>query len=140
MNQVATGKQTAHNRNTAKERILDMAVITRFIVVRDGVELDRVFTDKKEAEAYDNMLDAAQDLAVLIRQGDLQIDIDSKTIDDISVYLAKNAPAVARILKSVKPIKPPSNDLEKGKANQPDPTEDNKKSQAPRAKAKSRAN
>ena len=137
MNQVATGKQTAHNRNTAKERILDMAVITRFIVVRDGVELDRVFTDKKEAEAYDNMLDAAQDLAVLIRQGDLQIDIDSKTIDDISVYLAKNAPAVARILKSVKP---PSNDLEKGKANQPDPTEDNKKSQAPRAKAKSRAN
>ena len=33
-----------------------MVVIIRYIVVRNGVELDQVFTIKKEAEAYDKML------------------------------------------------------------------------------------
>ena len=36
-----------------------MAVITKYVVVRDGVELDREFLVKKEADAYDKMLDAA---------------------------------------------------------------------------------
>ncbi len=117
-----------------------MAVITRFIVVRDGVELDQVFTDKKEAEAYDNMLDAAQNLAVLIKQGDLRIAIDNATIDDISIYLAKNAPAVAKILKSVKPFKPSSKEDQKGKTVRDEPAEDKKKAQEPKAKAKSRTN
>jgi hypothetical protein len=35
-----------------------MAVITKFFVVRDGVELDKVFSEKKDAETYDKMLDA----------------------------------------------------------------------------------
>ncbi len=117
-----------------------MAVITRFIVVRDGVEIDRVFTDKKEAEAYDNMLDAAQNLAALIKQGDLPIDIDNETIDNISIYLAKNAPTVAKILKSVKPIKPSSKDSQKGKTVQDEPAEDKKKSPEPKTKSKSRSN
>ena len=89
-----------------------MAVITRFIVVRDGVELDPVFTDKKEAEAYDKMLDAAQDLAGLLKQSDLQIDVDENTIHRISVYLAAHAQAVANILKSVKPVKAAPGDTE----------------------------
>lgn len=83
-----------------------MAVITKFVVVRDGVELEQVFLDKKEAEAYDKLLDAAQSLAELIKQGDLQIDIDPRTIDEIAICLAKNAPAVTKILKSVKPLNP----------------------------------
>ncbi len=45
-----------------------MAVITRFIVVRNGVELDKVFDVKKEADAYDKMLDAAENLAVFIKK------------------------------------------------------------------------
>ena len=32
-----------------------MAVITRFIVVRNGVELDKEFDVKKEADAYDKI-------------------------------------------------------------------------------------
>jgi len=80
-----------------------MAVITRFIVVRNGVEL-KAFDVKKDAEAYDNMLDAAENLAAFIRQGNLPIDLDEKTIEEISVHLAKNAPEVLRILKGVKPV------------------------------------
>lgn len=83
-----------------------MAVITRFIVVRNGVELDKVFEAKKEADAYDKMLDAAENLAVFIKQSDLQIDLDAKTIDEVAICLAKNAPEVNKILKGVKPYPP----------------------------------
>ena len=126
------------DENQARKGFSFMAVITRFIVVRDGVELDQVFSDKKEAEAYDNMLDAAQNLAVLIKQGDLGLDIDRETIDNISIYLAKNAPLVAKILKSVKPIKPSSKENQKGGTVQDEPAENKKKAPAPKAKAKSR--
>ena len=83
-----------------------MAVITRFIVVRNGVELDKVFEVKKEADAYDKMLDAAENLAVFIKKSDLQIDLDAKTVEEISIYLAKNAPEVTNILRGIKPITP----------------------------------
>jgi dsDNA-binding SOS-regulon protein len=90
-----------------------MAVITRFIVVRNGVELDKVFDVKKEADAYDKMLDAAENLAVFIKKGDLQIDLDAKTVEKISIYLAKNAPEVTNLLRGIKPIKPADAKIEK---------------------------
>ena len=80
-----------------------MAVITRFIVVRNGVELDKVFEVKKEADAYDKMLDAADNLAAFIKQSDLEVELDTKTIEQVAVCLAKNAPEVNKILKGVKP-------------------------------------
>lgn len=83
-----------------------MAVITRFIVVRNGVELDKVFEVKKEADAYDKMLDAADNLAAFIKQSDLQVDLDTKTIEEVAICLAKNAPEVNKILKGVKPYVP----------------------------------
>lgn len=85
-----------------------MAVITRFIVVRNGVELDKVFEIKKEADAYDKMLDAAENLAAFIKRSDLQIGLDEKTIDEVAICLAKNAPEVNKILKGVKPYAPPA--------------------------------
>ena len=69
-----------------------MAVITRFIVVRNGVELDKAFSVKKEAEAYDKMLDAAEQLADFIKKSDLKVELDNDTIDELSVFLAKTAP------------------------------------------------
>jgi uncharacterized protein len=90
-----------------------MAVITRFIVVRNGVELDKAFEIKKEAEAYDKMLDAAENLAAFIKQSDLKVDLDAKTIDEIAICLAKNAPEVNNILKGVKPYAPPAGASEK---------------------------
>jgi uncharacterized protein len=110
-----------------------MAVIAKFIVIRNGVELEQVFTDKKEAEAYDKLLDAAQEIVELIKQGDLQIKIDPKTINDVAIFLAKNAPAVTNILKSVKPIKPGPDSAKTGKM-KTEPAED--KTQA---KSKSKA-
>lgn len=85
-----------------------MAVITKYVVVRNGVELDKEFLVKKDADAYDKMLDAAENLAAFIKEGDLSIDLDEGTIDTLSVFLAKNGPDVTRILKGIKPVKPSS--------------------------------
>jgi uncharacterized protein len=101
-----------------------MAVITRFIVVRNGVELDKVFDIKKEADAYDKMLDAAENLAVFIKKGDLQIDLDAKTVEEISIYLAKNAPEVTNILRGIKPTT--RSDAKIEKPADPTPVEDKK--------------
>ena len=101
-----------------------MAVITRFIVVRSGVELDKVFDVKKEADAYDKMLDAADNLAAFIRKSDLQIDLDAKTVEEISICLAKNAPEVTSILRGVKPVAPPAAKIKKPAG--PAPVEDKK--------------
>ena len=88
-----------------------MAVITKFFVVRDGVELDKVFMEKKDAEAYDKMLDAADELAEFIKKGELECSLDDESINAISVFLAKNGPEVTKILKAVKPLSiSPSNE------------------------------
>ena len=110
-----------------------MAVITRFIVVRNGVELDKVFDVKKEADAYDKMLDAAENLALFIKKGDLKIDLDIKTVEKISIYLAKNAPEVTNILRGIKPVTPAAAKIEKPA--DPAPVED-KKTTAKKPKAK----
>ena len=115
-----------------------MSVITKFVVVRNGVELEQTFTDKKEAEAYDLLLDASQEIAELIKQGDLQINVDPQTIDDIAIFLAQNAPAVTKILKAVKPIKPESDDAAKSKI-KTEPEENKDKAPELRAKSKSKA-
>jgi hypothetical protein len=81
-----------------------MAVITRYVVVRNGIEYEPVFTDKKEAEAYDRMLEAAEQLADLIHGADLDPPVDDATVKAIAVYLAENGPQVTAILKGVKPV------------------------------------
>ena len=83
-----------------------MAVITKYVVVRNGVELDQEFLVKKDAEAYDKMLDAADNLAAFIKGGELEIGLDDATIDDVSVFLAQNGPEVIRILKGLAPAAP----------------------------------
>jgi uncharacterized protein len=85
-----------------------MAVITKFVVVRNGVELDKEFLVKKEAEAYDRMLDAAENLAGYIKNAGLEIDVDDRTIDAIAIFLAQNGPEVTRILKGLKPTDAPA--------------------------------
>jgi len=88
-----------------------MAVITKFFVVRNGVELDKVFTVQKDAESYDKMLDAAEQLAEFIKKGELECKLDDESINEISVFLAKNGPEVTKILKTVKPLsRTPVND------------------------------
>lgn len=92
-----------------------MAVITKYVIVRDGVELDLVFEVKKEAEAYDKMLDAADQLAKLIKVGAPDIELDDPTIEQIAVFLAKKAPEVTKCLKGIKPVVPKAQQSAGGK-------------------------
>lgn len=110
-----------------------MAVITKYVVVRNGVELDKEFLVKKEADAYDKMLDAAENLAAFIKDGELDINLDGKAIDAISVFLAKNGPEVSRILRGLKPMGPPAKEPEEKKNDAPAAMP---KKKAPAAKAK----
>lgn len=55
---------------------------------------------KKEADAYDKMLDAADNLADLIESG--EIEIDENDLEELSVFLAGNGPAVREILKNAR--------------------------------------
>lgn len=116
-----------------------MAVITKYVVVRNGVELDREFLVKKEADAYDKMLDAAENLASYIKDAGLEIDLDDKTIDAVSVFLAKNGPEVTRILKGLKPVAAPEKTSSGGERKDGGAaTDGKKKAPAPRGKAKAK--
>jgi uncharacterized protein len=116
-----------------------MAVITKYVVVRNGVELDKEFLVKKDADAYDKMLDAAENLAAYIKAGELSLDLADETIDALSVFLAKNGPEVTRILKGMKPAKPaipPSDEKADSDPGQTKPTPPKKKAPAAKAKPK----
>jgi dsDNA-binding SOS-regulon protein len=112
-----------------------MAVITKYVVVRNGVELDKEFLVKKEAEAYDKMLDAAENLAAYIRDAKLEIDLEDRAIDALAVFLAKNGPQVSRILKGLKPVAPPAK-ASSGMEKKDERPAANKKIKAPPAKLK----
>ena len=64
-----------------------MAVITQFVVVREGVE-KMTFTSKKEADAYDKMLDIADNLIPFIQKADLGI--DESVGEKLAFYFANN--------------------------------------------------
>ena len=77
-----------------------MAVIVKYIVVRNGVE-KMTFTTKKEADAYDKMLDIADNLYELIASAGL--DIDEGKIEDLSLFLAENKEKAGLLLRGMKP-------------------------------------
>lgn len=82
-----------------------MAVIIKYVVERNGVEV-KVFSSKKEADTYDKMLDAADDLKLLIKKCGIS-ELDEPMIEKISLYLAENSQEVNRILKGLKPVSTP---------------------------------
>ncbi|WP_298770638.1 YebG family protein [uncultured Shewanella sp.] len=79
-----------------------MAVITQFVVVREGVE-KMTFTSKKDADAYDKMLDIADNLQPLLAESAL--DIDDATYESLSFYLAKHKDDLMKILKGGSSVK-----------------------------------
>ncbi|WP_076536287.1 YebG family protein [Shewanella sp. UCD-KL21] len=78
-----------------------MAVITKFVVVREGVE-KMTFTSKKEADAYDKMLDIADNLVPFITGAELEIEENS--VEKLAFYLASNKDELANLLKGI--VKP----------------------------------
>lgn len=80
-----------------------MAVESRFVVIRQGVEVE-TFMDKKSADEYDKMLDIADNLTEMLEQSPLSL--DEKLTEDLSIFLAKNKEdlLVALQVKKAKPV------------------------------------
>ena len=55
---------------------------------------------KQEADAYDKMLDAADNLAELIESSG--IEMDEYVLEELTIFLAKRAPKLRTILKGLK--------------------------------------
>ncbi|MGI2854725.1 YebG family protein [Shewanella algae] len=81
-----------------------MAVITQYVVVREGVE-KMTFTSKKEADAYDKMLDIADNLIPFIQSSELEL--DDNTTEKLAFYLASHKDTLANLLKGA-PVKAPA--------------------------------
>jgi len=76
-----------------------MAVESRFVVIRQGVEVE-TFMDKKAADEYDKMLDMADNLAEMFETAALAL--DEKMREELSIYLAKNRENVLVALQAKK--------------------------------------
>ncbi|SHO58451.1 YebG family protein [Vibrio quintilis] len=64
-----------------------MTVIVKYVVERNGEE-KMTFTSKAEADAYDKMLDMADELFTLLGQSEL-LDNEEKQ-EELALYLAKH--------------------------------------------------
>lgn len=64
-----------------------MAVIIKYVVERNGAE-KMTFTSKAEADAYDKMLDTADELSVLLSGS--QLITDEQHVDALALFLAQN--------------------------------------------------
>jgi len=76
-----------------------MAVEIKYIVVREGRE-KMAFTSKKEADAYDKMLDLAEVLADWLRSS--EIGIEEEQGEALALWMAENKESLSGILKSGK--------------------------------------
>jgi hypothetical protein len=73
-------------------------------VVKDhkGVERLRT-TDKKAADAYDKALETAERLADLLRHDKVLPGLAEHDLEELTIYLARNARQIERILKGKEP-------------------------------------
>lgn len=80
-----------------------MAVVTQYVVVRDGAE-KMTFTSKAEADAYDKMLDMVEQLLPLLEaSGTLS---SEQQAEDVAMYLAREREKVLLALGAKRPSKP----------------------------------
>ncbi len=80
-----------------------MAVESRFVVIRHGVEA-KTFMDKKSADEYDKMLDMADNLAEVFANS--PIELSDTANEELSIYLAQHREEVLIALLAKKPVKP----------------------------------
>lgn len=77
-----------------------MAVESRYVVIRKGVEVE-TFMDKKAADEYDKMLDMADNLAEMFQQA--PVELSEALQEELSIYLAQNRESVLIALQAKKP-------------------------------------
>ncbi len=80
-----------------------MAVIVKYVVVRDGDE-KMTFATKKEADAHDKMLDIADTLYQFFK--DEKMELSDEQMDDLSLCLAKKKDLILQLLRGGKLPKP----------------------------------
>lgn len=76
-----------------------MAVEIKYIVVREGQE-KMAFTSKKDADAYDKMLDLADALTDWLQTSTTVI--EEETREQLGMWMAENKDSLAAILKNGK--------------------------------------
>jgi hypothetical protein len=77
-----------------------MAVITKYIVVRNGEE-KMTFATKKEADAYDKMLDIADNVFEFLESSKTKL--TENQLEDISLLMAENRDKLILILRGISP-------------------------------------
>lgn len=73
-----------------------MAVIIKYIVERKGVE-KMTFTSKKEADAYDKMLDSADQIALFLSGS--PVSLDDQQLEELGLYIASNKDILQNLFK-----------------------------------------
>lgn len=82
-----------------------MAVESRFVVIRNGVEA-KTFMDKKSADEYDKMLDMADNLSQMFAQS--SVELSDSDNEELSIFLAQHREEVLVALLAKKPSKAPA--------------------------------
>jgi dsDNA-binding SOS-regulon protein len=73
-------------------------------IVKDSKGAERLrTTDKKEADAYDRILENAERLAERLRADQVLPTLPEADLEELTIYLARNARDVERILKGKLP-------------------------------------
>jgi dsDNA-binding SOS-regulon protein len=88
-----------------------MIEIEYIVKDRNGVERLRT-ADKKAADAYDKVLENADRLAQLLRDDAVLPTLGDGELEELTIYLARNARSIERILKG----KAPESGRERGSA------------------------
>ena len=78
-----------------------MAVVIKYIVERNGEE-KMTFTSKKEADAYDKMLDIADQMSDFLATG--PVALDDAQLEELGLFLAANKDDVMNVLKGAKAV------------------------------------
>jgi dsDNA-binding SOS-regulon protein len=82
-----------------------MIEIEYIVKDRNGVERLRT-PDKKAADAYDKVLENADRLAEMLREDRVLPDLPEAQLEELTVYLVRNAKNVERVLKGKQPERP----------------------------------
>lgn len=74
-----------------------MAVEIHYVVVREGKE-KMSFANKKEADAYDKMLDLAQTLESWLQSA--PVNLEETQLEPLSLWLAEHKDTLAQVLRT----------------------------------------
>lgn len=91
-----------------------MAVKTVYVVERGDKEVMST-VNKKEADAYDKMLDISDELFDLIQSNDVGVKMEESELEELCIYLSKNKEVLSKLLRGQKLEKEPLTEKNKKK-------------------------